>query len=43
MVEAKEPPEAKLARIKSSKAYRLIQGFKQTPVYRAYAKRKYGR
>jgi hypothetical protein len=33
---------ARLGRIKSSTAYRLIRGFKRTPVYRWYAKRKYG-
>lgn len=42
LIEAKEPPEAKLARIKQSKAYRLIQSFKRSVLYRAYAKRKYG-
>lgn len=35
-------PRARLARLKASRAYRLIQAFKRTAAYRWYARRKYG-
>jgi glycosyltransferase involved in cell wall biosynthesis/GT2 family glycosyltransferase len=40
--EVQGPPEARLAHIKSSRSYRLIQTMKRTTAYRWYASRKYG-
>lgn len=40
--EPAEDPAVRLARLKGSRAYRMLIGSKQTGVYKWYAKRKYG-
>jgi hypothetical protein len=42
MLDAKETPHERLARIKNSRSYRMIVAIKQTGVYKRYAKMKYG-
>ncbi|MFN5944761.1 MAG: glycosyltransferase [Phycisphaerae bacterium] len=42
MLDTKETPHERLARIKNSRSYRMIVAIKQTGVYKRYAKMKYG-
>ena len=42
MMDSKEPPAARLARIKNSNSYRFIMSLKRSPLYRFYSSRKRG-
>lgn len=42
LIEVRETPEARLARIKNSRSYRFIQAIKHSAAYRKYAEMKYG-